>query len=63
MWLAMPGYGDTFAGLRDPTQFIAATKQASASRLLWHWAWHCWMTPPFNQPPQVNICPCRQQLD
>ena len=32
----MPDYENHFAGLRDYTQVMAATKQASASRLLWH---------------------------
>ena len=36
MWLAMPHYGDTLAGLRDPTSIVAAAKQASAFRLLCH---------------------------
>ena len=34
MWLAMPNYGDPFAGLRDPTSIVAAAKQASAFGLL-----------------------------
>ena len=35
-WLAMPNYGNSFAGLRDPISIVAATKQASlfAFRLL-----------------------------
>ncbi len=36
MWLAMPDHGNPFACLRDPASVVAATKQASAFRLLCH---------------------------
>ena len=36
LWLAMPDYGNPFAGLTNPINTVDATKQASTSGLLWH---------------------------